>query len=195
MQKYKKNIQFLFLLLSMPNSIFFLNLQNKIYYFNTKVKMKKKTLILFLSLSLVSCFKSKDKSKITAAPWLPGKWENRSTDGDLLETWTKINDSIYSGESYFIKGKDTLHSEKIQLVQKGENLVYISNIKGQNDNKPVTFTQDIKIEKQLVFENSKNDYPKKVSYNPISKNGLIIEISGTQQGKQSFDTYTLKKTK
>lgn len=157
--------------------------------------MKKTTLLLLLSLSVASCFKSKEKSKITAADWLPGKWENKSIDGDLLETWTKLNDSVYDGQSFFIKGTDTLHSEHIQLVQKGENLLYISNIKGQNNEKPVTFIRDIKIEKQLVFENVNNDYPKKISYNPISKDGLIIEISGVQQGKPSFDTYTLKKTK
>jgi hypothetical protein len=157
--------------------------------------MKKKTLILFLSLSLVSCFKSKDKSKITAADWLPGKWENRSTDGDLLETWTKINDSIYDGESYFIKGKDTLHSEHIQLVQKGENLEYVSTIKGQNHNKPVIFKHNTTIKEQLIFENSSNDYPKKISYNPISTEDLIIEISGIDDEKPIFDTYTLKKAK
>jgi hypothetical protein len=157
--------------------------------------MKKKTLILLLSISLISCFNSNTKAKITVADWLPGKWENKSIDGDLLETWTKLNDSVYYGQSFFIKGKDTLHSEHIQLVQKGENLLYISNIKGQNNDKPVTFIKNDTIEKQLVFENPNNDYPKKISYNPISKDGLIIEISGTQEGKLSFDTYTLKKVK
>jgi hypothetical protein len=157
--------------------------------------MKKKTLILLLSISLISCFNSNTNAKITVADWLPGKWENKSIDGDLLETWTKLNDSVYYGQSFFIKGKDTLHSEHIQLVQKGENLLYISNIKGQNNDKPVTFIKNDTIEKQLVFENPNNDYPKKISYNPISKDGLIIEISGTQEGKLSFDTYTLKKVK
>lgn len=157
--------------------------------------MKNTALILLLTLSLSSCFNSNKKSKITAADWLPGKWENKSIDGDLLETWTKLNDSVYDGKSYFIKGNDTLHSEHIQLIQKGENLIYISNIKGQHNDKPITFIHDVKIEKQLVFENIKNDYPKKISYDPISKDGLIVEISGIQNGKPSFDTYTLKKTK
>lgn len=158
-------------------------------------KMKKIPLILLLTLSLTSCFKSNEKSKITVADWLPGKWENKSTDGDLLEIWTKVNDSVYNGQSFFIKGKDTLHFEKIQLIQKGENLLYISNIRGQNNDKPVTFIKNDTIEKQLVFENPNNNYPKKISYNPISIDNLIIEISGIQQGKPSFDTYTLKKTK
>lgn len=157
--------------------------------------MKKLILILLLSLSLTSCFKSNEKAIITVADWLPGKWENKSTDGDLIENWTKLNDSVYDGQSYFIKGKDTLHNEHIQLVQKGEDLFYISNIKGQNNDNPVTFTKKDTVAKQLYFVNLKNDYPKKIIYNPISEDDLIILISGIQQGKPSFDTYTMKKTK
>ena len=157
--------------------------------------MKKIAVILILILSLTSCKKSRNATKIIVADWLPGKWENNSTDGNLLETWKKTNDSVYDGESYFIKGKDTLHFEEIQLRQKGENLFYVSNIRGQNNDKPVTFKLSNSTEKQLVFENPKNDYPKKISYNLISKDSLVINISGIQQGKTSSNTYSLKKTK
>lgn len=157
--------------------------------------MKKLILSLLIILTLASCQKSKEVSKIVDKDWLLGKWENKSNEGHLLEIWSKANDSLFIGESYFIKEKDTLHAEKMELQQKGENLFYISIIKGQNNDKPITFKHNIEIEKQLVFENKKNDYPKKISYNPISKDGLTIEISGVQQGKPSFDSYTLKKTK
>jgi hypothetical protein len=88
-----------------------------------------------------------------------------------------------------------LHSEKIQLKQKGEDLFYISNIKGQNNDKPVTFKHNIEIVKQLVFENPTNDYPKKIIYSQLSKDRMIILISGIQQGKVSSIKYSLKKTK
>lgn len=184
-----------FTLLSGLIAIFFLisHLLNKnISIYNS---MKKIAVILILILSLTSCKKSRNATKIIVADWLPGKWENNSTDGNLLETWKKTNDSVYDGESYFIKGKDTLHFEEIQLRQKGENLFYVSNIRGQNNDKPVTFKLSNSTEKQLVFENPKNDYPKKISYNLISKDSLVINISGIQQGKTSSNTYSLKKTK
>ena len=157
--------------------------------------MKKAILFLIIALALTSCFKSKDVSKIVGNDWLIGKWENKSEDGNLMEIWKKANDSLFLGESYFIKEKDTLHSEKIQLKQKGENLFYISTIKGQNDDKPVTFKYNIEIVKQLVFENSTNNYPKKIIYSQISKDRMIIQISGIQQGKVSSSKYSLKKTK
>lgn len=157
--------------------------------------MKKAALLLILILTLSACKKSNEGSKILVADWLPGKWENKTPDGNLLEIWKKTNDSVYDGASYFIKGKDTLHFETIQLIQKGENLSYVSTIRGQNNDKPISFIHIAENEKQLVFENSKNDYPKKIVYSLITKDSLSIEISGIQQGKPSLEKYSMKKTK
>lgn len=157
--------------------------------------MKKAILILIIALTFTSCLKSKETSKILVADWLLGKWENNSENGNLTETWKKVNDSIYNGESYFVKGKDTLHAEQIKLEQKGEALFYISTIKGQNNDEPVTFIQNDTIEKQLVFENPKNDFPQKISYLKITNDSILIQISGIQQGKASSSKYSMKKTK
>lgn len=156
--------------------------------------MKKAILIVAMTLTFASCQKSKEVSKIVGTDWLLGKWENKSDDGHLLEIWKKANDSLFIGESYFIKGKDTLHFEKIQMKQKGENLLYISTIKGQNNDKTVTFNHNVEIEKQLVFENPKNDYPRKIVYKPIAKDRIFIEVSGIQQDKPSSVRYSMKKT-
>jgi hypothetical protein len=156
--------------------------------------MKKIILALVLLLLLNSCFKSKEVSKIIGTDWLLGKWENKSTDGNLQETWKRVNDSLFIGESYFIQEKDTLHSEKMELKQKGENLLYISTIKGENNDKPLTFTYNTEIEKQLVFENPKANYPRKIKYTPYGADRLIIEISGIEQNKPTTAKYSMKKT-
>jgi hypothetical protein len=156
--------------------------------------MKNAFYSITLLLLLASCQKSKEVSKIVGKEWLVGTWENKSDEGNLLEIWKKANDSIYVGESYFIKEKDTLHSEKMELKKKGENLLYISTIKGQNNDKPVTFNHNIEIEKQLVFENLKNEYPRKIMYKRIAKDRIFIEVSGIQQDKPSLIRYSMKKT-
>lgn len=156
--------------------------------------MKKAILVLIILLLFASCGKSKQVSKIVGKDWLLGKWENKSDEGNLLEIWRKVNDSLFIGESYFIKGKDTLHSENIQLKQQGENLLYIATVKGQNDDKPITFKHNIEIAKQLVFENPQHDYPRKIVYKPFAKGHLLIEISGIQQEKPSSARYSMKKT-
>ena len=157
--------------------------------------MKKVLCILSVLILLTSCKFSKEKSKIVVAKNLIGIWESQANDGKLLEIWKKVNDSVYNGQSYFILAKDTLHSEKMQLKQNGENLYYISTIKGQNNDQAVTFKLIDSVQKQLIFENAKNDYPKKIVYKQISNDDLIIEISGNQQGKPSSDKYSMKRMK
>lgn len=152
-----------------------------------------KLFLLLVVFTVFSCQNSKNKTKIIGADWILGAWENKSDEGTLLESWKKLNDSVFVGESYFINEKDTLHSEQMQLKQKGENLFYISNIKGQNSDKPVTFAQNTEIENQLVFENPTNQYPRKISYKPTGKDQITIQVSGIQQGKPSLDNFVMKK--
>ncbi len=157
--------------------------------------MKKAILSLLIILSLASCQKSKVVAKIVVADWLLGNWENKSPDGNLFESWKKVNDSLFIGESYFIKGKDTLHSEQIQMKQKGEALFYIATVKGQNNDKPVNFKYNDTIEKQFVFENLKHDFPQKISYTQITKDSIVIQTSGIQQGKPSSERFSMKRSK
>jgi hypothetical protein len=156
--------------------------------------MTRKILLLMIIVTLCSCDKSQKNEMLKSSNWLLGRWENKSKDGNLFEFWKKANDSLFVGESYFVKGKDTLHAEKMELKQSGETLVYVSTIKGQNNDEPIIFDHNIEIAKQLVFENPNNLYPKKIVYQPFSKAHLLIEVSGTQLGKQNLTRYTLKKT-
>lgn len=157
---------------------------------------QKITLILLL-FAIVSCKKSdaNEKDKIKISHWLLGNWENKTADGNLTETWKKVNDSTFQAQSYFIKEKDTLHFESITLQQKGEELTYDATVKGQNNDKPIIFKLTNSTEKQLVFENPKHDYPKKIIYTQINEDNLVAEISGTLEGKSSSEKFSMKKSK
>ena len=159
--------------------------------------MFQKTTLILLLLAIVSCKNSdsNEKEKIKAASWLIGKWENNSVDGNLEETWKKVNDSTFQAESYFIKEKDTLHFESITLQQKGEELTYSATVKGQNEGEAVAFKLTKATEKEMTFENPKHDYPQKISYTLIAVDNLVAKISGIQQGKPSSESYSMKKTK
>ncbi|SEG50228.1 DUF6265 family protein [Flavobacterium urumqiense] len=159
--------------------------------------MFQKITLALLLLATVSCknSESNEKDKIKVARWLLGNWENKLADGKLSETWKKVNDSTFQAQSYFIKEKDTLHFETITLKQKGEELTYNAAVIGQNGDKPVTFKLTNLTEKQLVFENSKHDYPKKISYTQITEDSLVAEISGILAGKPSSEKFSMKKIK
>lgn len=151
--------------------------------------------IIFI-LSFTSCKKSEDNKndKIKSAIWLLGNWENNSEFGNLTENWTKVNDSTYQGQSYFIKNKDTLHFESISLQQIGENLTYTAKVEGQNKNESIPFKLKSITAKQMVFENVKHDYPQKIVYNQITKDSLVAVISGIQEGKPTSEQFAMKKT-
>ncbi len=136
-----------------------------------------------------------EKDKIKTAHWLLGQWETKSEDGTLTETWKKANDSTYSGQSFFLKGKDTIHYETILLQQVEDQLSYNANVRGQNNDKPVVFLLTETKENQLVFENEKHDYPQKISYTQVSKDSLVAEISGVQSRKSSSEKYIMLRIK
>jgi len=156
----------------------------------------KNVIIIVVCVLFLSCQPSSDKKfeQLEKMNWLVGQWENKMPEGILTETWTKTNDSTFSGTSYFIINKnDTVHSETILLTQLKDELIYSPTVKGQNDDKSVDFILTSNIENSFVFENPKHDYPKKIVYKKVAENGLITTISGMQQGKQSNESYPMKK--
>ena len=157
--------------------------------------MKKISLILLLLLTILSCKKGEKTNLLNEIDWLIGTWENNSDKGNLLEIWKKENDSVYSGQSFYIKAKDTLHFESIQLKQISDSLLYSSSVKGQDNDLALDFKLTSKSQNQFVFENPKNDYPKKIVYKLITKDSLVAIISGIQQGKTSSETFSMKKIK
>lgn len=145
---------------------------------------------------MVSCKNNsaeKKFDKLEKLNWLVGSWEQKLPEGTLVENWKMENDSTYSGESYFIKEKDTLSFESIELLQKGDMLYYIPTVKGQNNDKPVTFKMTSDADNSFTFENPAHDYPQKIVYKKAGANDLIATISGKQQGKDSQESYAMKK--
>ena len=157
--------------------------------------MKKTTLVLIVAAMAFACKNEKivKTNPLEKVAWLEGTWENNSPEGNLSETWTKENDSVFKGQTYFIKGKDTLHNESITLTQKGEDLIYSPTVQGQNNNKAIDFKLTVSTANQLSFENKAHDYPQKIVYTKVTNDSIVAEISGIQQGKASSEKYPMKK--
>lgn len=156
----------------------------------------KNVIVIVVCVLFLSCQPSSDKKfeQLEKMNWLVGQWENKMPEGILTETWTKTNDSTFSGTSYFIINKnDTVHSETILLIQLKNELIYSPTVKGQNDDKSVDFILTSDVENSFVFENPKHDYPKKIVYKKVAENSLITTISGIEQGKQNTESYPMKK--
>lgn len=159
------------------------------------MKPNKLPLLSLAFIVLASCQNQSENkfAKIKKMDWLVGNWEQKLPEGTLIEIWKKENDSTFSGKSFFVKEEDTIHSEKIILSQKNDDLLYIPTVKGQNNDEPVTFTLSSEAGNIFTFENPAHDYPQKISYKKVSDTSLIATVSGKQQGKQSQESFSMTK--
>jgi hypothetical protein len=156
----------------------------------------KNVIVIVVCVLFISCQNKSEKNfeQLEKMNWLIGNWENKMDDGILSETWKKENDSTFSGTTYFIiNKKDTVHSETILLTQLNNELIYRPTVKGQNNDESVDFKLSSESENTFVFENPKHDYPQKIVYKKVNENSLVATISGMQQGKQSTESYPMKR--
>lgn len=168
----------------------------------------KKTTLLLAAFAVVSCQKRNESSAQYGEPqeietktygqlekvnWLVGEWGNTTPEGNLTETWTQLNDSTLSGKTVFVTGKDTMFTETIEIVQVNDSLLYNTKVSNQNEGKMVSFKASNVADGQVVFENPKHDFPQKIAYNKISADSLVAEISGMKDGKESKESYPMKK--
>ncbi|WP_395060127.1 DUF6265 family protein [Flavobacterium sp.] len=160
--------------------------------------MKKIFLILVLALVFIDCKKetkeiNKSYAQLEKANWFIGEWGNSTKESDFTEIWTKSTDSSFVGESFIIVAKDTVFHENVILEQRNDSLFYTVSVKNQTNENPVSFFLTKSSEKELVFENPKHDFPNKITYKQITKDSLVAEISGNQNGKPSKELFPMKK--
>lgn len=156
--------------------------------------MKSVATIFFLFV-LISCDKkAKPESQEShQMDWLIGTWENDSKEGNLSENWERLNDSTINGQTYFIRGTDTLHNETFVVHQTKDDVAYISTIFGENNDKPITYKMTKSSEKELIFENPDQHYPAKIFYYQVTPDSIVVEISGVVDGVFSSKKYPMKK--
>lgn len=163
--------------------------------------MKKSIFFFTLSILLVACEESATKvisldypsEQITEIDWLLGEWKFEDESGVLYEEWSKANDSIYSGVSYYIEKKDTLFFETLELKIKGDSLFYTSFGEGTSSK---TFKGLYEHENaSFVIENPLNSFPRTVAYKHLSDTLMIIEVSGEVDGSEETQPYHMVKKK
>jgi hypothetical protein len=139
--------------------------------------------IYLLSASCVTESRKPEKTGLNKLDWFIGSWTGVTSESTFTETWQKVNDTLFTGQSYFIKGSDTLSSETISLQQHDTSVFYVPLVEGQNDNKPVHFRLTFSDSVNAVFENPEHDFPQKIAYQLKENDSLIATISGSIEGK------------
>ena len=154
-----------------------------------------KIFIAVVGLTMLCAWTTKPSNDLKKAEWLIGTWENKTPKGSIYETWSQTNDHELSGKSYFVKEKDTIVFETIRIVQEPDGLFYIPTVKNQNDGLPVRFAAKTISETQLVFENAQHDFPQVISYTKNNAGALTAEISGTKNGQERKQVFSMQRIK
>lgn len=135
----------------------------------------------------------KEYEELNKANFLLGEWEKKDSIGVLKENWIAIDDSTFTGTSFFIiNEKDTIHRESMELMQDGEYLIYRTTIKGENKDEAIPLQKMDEKDSLLVFTNPKHEYPNKISYQLNKDKTVKTTISGIIKGKKSSETYTIR---
>lgn len=112
-------------------------------------------------LSVVAQFSEKDFAKLTK---LEGNWLIQKNNSAILESWTKVSATEYTGKNFVIRNGDSTLNENLTVTFDGNSIKYIVMLMGQNNGKTVTFTLT-KIENETYyFENPEHDFPKRIVY-------------------------------
>jgi Domain of unknown function (DUF6265) len=122
--------------------------------------------------------------------WMLGTWKINTGQGFVVEQWSMLNDSTFSGRSFFVKANhDTIPQEVIQLALRKGQWYYIPTVEGQNNNQPVSFPLQFIGKSEFISINPNHDFPQRIAYRRI-KNQLFASIEGLKKNKyikQNFD--------
>lgn len=152
--------------------------------------MKPLAFLLVLMFFLGSC-----QNDTNGPNWLLGSWRNTTARMDAQEHWKKVDATVYEAESFILVQNDTVFHEHVDLVKTSKGWDYIVSVRGQNKEKPVSFSSTYIGKDSLVFENSKHDFPNRIVYKKITADSLVATIFGTQNGKATSEIFPFKKIK
>ncbi|WP_313114479.1 DUF6265 family protein [Aequorivita sediminis] len=156
--------------------------------------MKKFLIYIFLPFLFVSCKNNtqeeqkekevvlKNYDKINQLNWLIGTWTNEIAGEYSQETWSKENDSTFTGFSFVeVNGKP--ERTLTMALEEKENNLFLSFLKvDEKNSKPHTFTLVSSEEGKFVFDDHNIDFPEKITYTHPAKDSLHrwieVEIEG-----------------
>ena len=143
--------------------------------------------IAIISLVLIAgLFSCKDqKGGLDKYSWLLGNWKTIKGTS-TYESWKAENDTLYTGTGYRLYGTDTIISEYLKLVKRGDRFIYSASVPDQNKGRTVSFWLVSNTADSIVFENPNHDFPNRITYMKIGSDKMKTIITGFQQRRDIF---------
>lgn len=142
--------------------------------------MRSLFLIMIIAFSLLAFTKKNNGNKMQTFKWMEGSWVmKKKNGGSIMESWFPATDSLMVGESMsFSTTGQAKILENLKLAYQSGTYYYISRVPGQNNNQEVAFTITSHSGKGFVAEKPDHDFPKRITYQLITKDSIHAFIDG-----------------
>jgi hypothetical protein len=126
---------------------------------------------------------------------LEGTWFMPTDRGDRLESWRIADDSTLIGRGFRIKPEngDTVTLETLRLERRDTSIYYIAIVRGQNQNRPVSFRLTEAEEEGYLFENPAHDDPQKIRYRLLGNRELQVTTEGKRNNRTVTQEYVFER--
>lgn len=147
--------------------------------------LKKLLLMTLISIVFNSCAGQENLNDLN---FMIGTWkiENKET----YESWEKINDSKFEGESYKIIQGQKQTIETLSIKVKENKIIYEATVPNQNNGKAISFELNTTNKEIISFENLNHDFPKRIQYKVINDSKILVNVFGNNN--QGFSYYQVK---
>jgi Domain of unknown function (DUF6265) len=113
---------------------------------------------------------------------LEGVWRMHTKNGAVHEAWRKVNKRHLRCTGFFVKGKDTIVTERVSLQNLEKGIFYTSTVEEQNNKRPVSFKLTSSKGSVFTFENPLHDFPRRIVYELVNNDSLHAWIDGGPDG-------------
>lgn len=127
--------------------------------------------------------------------WLLGSWKHESATSTTYETWRKLSELTFEGESWRVSKAtgQRVFGEALLLAEMGSDIFYLPKV--PENEYPVAFKLTASTKTQAVFENPKHDFPQKIHYKLNVDGSLVAVVEGVVNGEPRRVEFRYTKTK
>jgi len=159
--------------------------------------------LLFIVLLACNCHPNNEpggaklslSSEFKKLAWMEGIWSNPDDSTHIFIQWLRKNDSVFSGYSWELKGKDSIPTEIHEISSNNHEILLSLEVFGKNDGNPDEYKLVTNKNGEHVFESSGKDFPQRLIYLLKPDGSLYYRIEGTSNDQPRFEENNLIKTK
>ena len=140
-------------------------------------------LLLLALLTGSSC--AAQSARVGQLGWIAGCWQATSGTSSTQEHWMRPAGGSMVGMSRTVRNDTTVSHESMQIVQRGDTVVFLVQPSGQA---AAEFPAVELTSAAVVFANPQHDFPQRILYRRAGADSLTARIEGTSEGQmQGFE--------